>query len=87
MHPVATTEALKESCNLSLSWTLLTRRDYLPVKPPQEIIWASIAFLSALYAKAKQQQATSEGAEVQLAIFCSCVFFVNANGSQKREAW
>ena len=33
MCSVATTEALKESCKLSLSWTLLTRRrDYLPVK-------------------------------------------------------
>ena len=36
MHSVATTEALNESCNLSLSWTLLTkRRDYLPVKPSE----------------------------------------------------
>ena len=59
MHPVATTEALKESSNLSLSWTLLTRRrDYLPVKPLQEIIWASVVFLSALSAKAKQHKAT-----------------------------
>ena len=47
---VATTEALKESCNLSLSWTLLTRRgDYLSVKPSQKIIWASIVFLSAFF--------------------------------------
>ena len=36
---VANTEALNESCKLSLSWTLLTRRrDYLPVKLSQEII-------------------------------------------------
>ena len=56
---VATTEALNESCKLSLSWTLLTRRrDYLPVKLSQEIIWASIVFLSALSAKAKQHKAT-----------------------------
>ena len=32
-HPVATTQALNESCKFSWSWTLLSRRDYLPVKP------------------------------------------------------
>ena len=52
-HPVATTEALNESCKLSRSLTQLTRRrDYLPVKPSQEIFWASFVFLSALPAKA-----------------------------------
>ena len=51
-HPVATTEALNEICKLSFSRTQLTRRrDYLPVKPSQEIIWASIILLSALSAK------------------------------------
>ena len=55
MRPVATTKALKESCNLSWSWTQLTRRrDYLSVKPSQEIILAFIVLLSALSAKAKQ---------------------------------
>ena len=53
-HPVEITEALNESCKLSLSWTLLTRRrDYLPVKPLQEIFWASIVFLSALAANTR----------------------------------
>ena len=57
MRSVATTEALNESYKRSLSWTLLTRRrNYLPVK--LEIIWASIVFLSALSAKAKQYKAT-----------------------------
>ena len=57
-HPVATTEALNESYKLSWSWTQLTRRDYLPVKPSQEIIWASIVFLFTLFAIAKHHKAT-----------------------------
>ena len=60
-HPVATTEAVNEICKLLSRTQLTRRRDYLPVKPSQEIIWASIVLLSALSAKTLYCKKTAQG--------------------------